>query len=441
MKNKIFITIFILLIMLTSTVFAANNSVQKIKSDIYDKTEKYILDSEVYGNVYLASDVFEMSSISSIRGNLFLTCETAQIKSNVSYSNAISKDGSYAIETVNSNAIINGNTYIICDEFILEPGAEINGDLYIIANKITIQKSSSIYGNLFAISSEILLDGRVDKSVYAISDTFNMNYYGAIANDLHLTSENVTLSSVIRRNAYITSRTISTNSDFLLYGSLEADSHEFNFSGQIDGAAKINSKKIKFINNKDGNKIACLISGDLDYSSEEKLQIEDNVVKGEINYSEYVEKIDNKPTFSFKTFVLDLITFTFYVLTVVLVFNLLNKNYQNAKHNNITIKNCLTSFGIGLLSFIIVTIVLLVLILIQVGVTLSFALLFAYLFLLFMAMPIFILDIALLLKDKFNIYLSSGVIAIALSLISSIPVVGGIITFVFMMTGVRKNLQ
>ena len=99
-----------------------------------------------------------------------------------------------------------------------------------------------------------------------------MNYYGAISNDLHLNSKNVTLSSVIRRNAYITSETITTNSDFLLYGSLEADSHEFNFSGQIDGDAKINSKKINFIDDTDGNKIECLISGDLNYSSKEELQ-------------------------------------------------------------------------------------------------------------------------------------------------------------------------
>ena len=438
MKNKIFTVFFILLVMLTSTVLAADNQVSKISSDIYEETQNYLLDSEVHGNIFISSDKFEMSDTASIRGNLYLTCETAQIKSNVSYSNAISKDGSYAIETVNSNAVIDGNVYIICNEFILEPGAEINGDLYIIADKITIQKSSSIYGNLFAISSEILLDGRVDKSVYAISDIFNMNYYGAISNDLHLTSENVTLSSVIRRNAYINSRTITTNSDFLLYGTLESDSHEFNFSGQVDGNAKINSKKINFINNKDNAKIDCLISGNLNYCSEEKLQIEDGIVKGEINYSEYVEKIDNKLTFSFKSFVLDLITFMVYVLAVVLIFNLINKNYKNIKHN-ITAKNTLASFGIGLLSFIIVAIVLLLLILTQVGITLSFALLFAYLFLLFMAIPIFILDIALLLKDKYNLYLATGLIALILSLISVIPVVGGIITFVFMITGVRKN--
>ena len=88
MKNRIFTIIFILLITLTPTVFAANNSVTKIKSDIYEETEKYLLDSEVDGNVYLSSDIFEMSSISSIRGNLFLRCETAHIKSYVSYSNS-----------------------------------------------------------------------------------------------------------------------------------------------------------------------------------------------------------------------------------------------------------------------------------------------------------------------------------------------------------------
>ena len=433
MKNKIFTIIFILLLMFTSSVFATDNQIPKIESDIYETDETYLLDSEVYGNVFISSDNFEMSDTASIDGNLYLICDAVQIKSNVSYSNAISKDGSYAIESVNSHATIKGNVYVICDEFVLEPGSEINGDLYIIANKIDIQRSSSIYGNLFAISSEILLNGRVTNSVYATSDSFNMNYYGAIAKDLHLTSDSVTLSSVIRRNAYITSKSITTNPDFLLYGNLEADSHEFNFSGTIDGDAKINSKEINFIDNQDGTKVDCLIGGNLDYSSEEEIQIGSSIVNGEIKYSEYVEK----SSFSFKSFVLDLITFVVYVLVVVLAFNLLNKNYKGTDHN-ITVKNTLSSFGIGLLSFIIVAIALILLIIIQVGVTLSFALLFAYLFLLFIAMPIFILDIALLFKDKCNLYLATGLIALGLSLVSAIPVLGGLVMFIFMMTGIGR---
>ena len=378
-----------------------------------------------------------MLDTASVEGNLYVVCDTARLKSNVTYSNAISKDGSSSIESVNSHATVKGNVFIVCNEFVLEPGSEINGDLYIVAKKIDIQKSSYIYGNLFAVGSEILLNGKVGNSVYATSDNFTMNYYGAISKDLHLGSENVTLSSVIHRNAYITSNLITTDSDFLLHGNLEADAHEFNFSGEVNGNAKINSKEINFVDTKDGEEVKCLIAGDLDYSTEEEIQIGNNVVKGSVTYSKYVERIDNKTKFSFKSFILDLITFVVYVLVVVLVFNLINKNYKDRNHE-ITAKNVFASLGIGILSFLVVALALILLIITQIGVTLSFVLLFAYLFLLFMAIPMFVLDIALQLKDKCNLYLSTGLIALALYLVSSIPVIGGIVMFVVLMTGTGR---
>ena len=440
MKSKIFILIFILFFMFATSVFATNVNTQilEINSDIYKfEEEKYNLNSKVSGNVFVASDEFEMSDISSVTGNLYIIADKVHLKSNVTYSNAISKDGSYSIESVNSHADINGNAFLICDEFILEPGSEIEGDLYIIANKIDIQKSASIYGNLFAISPEILLNGRVSNSVYATSNNFNMNYYGSIGNDLHLTSENVTLSSVIHRNAYITSNTIKTNSDFLLYGNLEADSHKFNFSGEVDGNAIINSKELNFVNNVDGQNVDCLISGDLNYSCNNGIEVGNSIVLGKVTSSEYTEKIDIKPTFSIKSFITDLITFVVYVFVASLIFKLLNKNYENVKHE-ITIKNVLASFGIGILSFLAVAVCAFILILIPFGITLSFALVFAYLFLLFIAIPIFTLDIALLLKDKFNLYLSLALISLGLYLVSSIPVLGGLVMFVVLMAGIGR---
>ena len=432
MKNKIFILIFVLLFIFTTSVFAVDS---QVNSDIYKATEEiYSLDTNVSGNIFAASDYFEMLDTSSVLGNLYVMADTVHLKSNVTYSNAHSNDGSPAIEFINSHSVVHGNAFIICKEFILEPGAEINGDLYIIAEKIDIQNSSSIYGNFFAISNEIVLNGRVKQSVYATTTNFNMNYYGSIARDLNLTSENVSLSSVIRRNAYISSNSITTNPEFLLYGNLEANSHKFDFSGQVDGNAIINSKELNFIKGEDIN---CLISGNLNYSCNNEIEIGESIVLGEITSSPYVEKINTKPTFSFKDFTLALITFVVYVFVIALIFKLLNKNYQNLKHE-ISIKNTIASFGIGLLSILAILIIAFVLLLIPFGITLSFTLVFAYIFLLFIAIPVFVLDIALLLKDKFNLYLSIALIPLGLYLISSIPVIGGFVMFVVLMTGVGR---
>lgn len=435
MKNKVFILIFLLFIMFTTCVFATNS---KIDKDIYKvEEESFALSSNVSGQVVVASDYFEMLSFSSISGDLYVMADSARLKSNVTYSNGISKDGANAIETINSSARINGNAFIICDELILEPGCEILGDLYIIANKIDIQKSSNISGNLFAITNELVLNGRIKQSVYAITNNFNMNYYGSISQDLYLTANNVSLSSVISRNAYITSKYITTNTDFSLSGNLKSDSHKFNFSGEIDGNAIINSKELNFIKNIDNQNVKCLISGNLNYSCNNKIEVNDSIILGEVAFSPYVEKIDTKPTFSFKSFIVDLLTFVVYVFVVAIIFKLLNKNYQNTKHE-ITIKNLLASFGFGLLSIIVVVSCTFALIIIHFGLTLGLALLCAYLLLLFIAIPIFVFDIALLLKDKLNLYLSIFLIPLALYLISSIPVLGGLAMFAVLMTSVGR---
>ena len=167
------------------------------------------------------------------------------------------------------------------------------------------------------------------------------------------------------------------------------------------------------------------------------MQIGNEIVKGDVNYSKYIEKIDNESDFNFKSFIVNLIAFVVYVLAIVLVFNLINKNYKDTTHE-ITVKNVFISLGIGLLSFLVVIFVAILLMLLQIGVTLSFALIFAYLFLLFMAIPIFVLDIALLLKDKYNLYLTTGLIALALCLVSKIPVLGGLVMFAFMSIGIGR---
>lgn len=440
MKSKVFILIFMIFMMLTSSVFAVNTNIplKEVHADIYKFAEEtFSLNSNVYGNVYAGADYLEILDTTCISGNLYAMADKTHLKSNVTYSSGISKDGSSSIESINSHSTIDGNAFIICDEFVLEPGSVISGDLYIIANKIDIQKSSTISGNLFAISSNLTLNGRVKQSVYATCNKFNMNYYGGISQDLHLTSENAILNSVIDRNAYIKSNSITTSADFLLYGNMEVDSHKFNFSGETYGNAIINSKELNFINTIDGQNVNCAISGNLNYSCNNKLDINNSIVLGEITSSPYVEKIDTKPAFNFKAFIVDLITFVVYVFVVSLIFKLLNKNYQNTKHE-ITVKNTLASFCIGLLSFIAVTIIAFVLILISFGTTLSLAILFAYLFLLFIAIPVFVLDIAILLKNKLNLYLGITLIPLALYLISSIPVLGGLVMFVVLMTGVGR---
>lgn len=447
MKKKILVYVFLFLLVLSSSVFATDSLVtttslepKVISEDLFTVEDSYVLDGEVDGNVFNYSGNFEMLSTSIINGDLFLSAKTVILESDVSYSDLVSKDGDSAIDKINSYASINGNAVIVCNELTIESGVEISGDLYVIAKKVNIQKSSVIQGNLFATCEDLTLNGKVESSVYAAANNFSMNYYGSIYKDLKLVAQNINLSSVIRRNVNISTEKIVTDSNFLTYGNFTLTANSFDFSGEIDGDAKINSKNLNFIDGDDDTSFTCLIMGNLDYSSSEELKLTSTVVEGTVNYSKYEEKTTNKFSFKFKSFIFSLLTFVAYIFVSAWLFTLINKNCLS-KNYDIKVGKTFAAFGIGLLAFLVVIILSILLLVINIGSTLSFFLVFAYIFLLFLAMPLFVLDIANLLKGKMNLYLGILAIAFILALISKIPFLGEFVIFVFITIGAGRIIM
>ena len=447
MKKKILVYVFLFLLVLSSSVFATDSLVtttslepKVISEDLFTVEDSYVLDGEVDGNVFNYSGNFEMLSTSIINGDLFLSAKTVTLESDVSYSDLLSKDGDSAIDKINSYASINGNAVIVCNELTIESGVEISGDLYVIAKKVNIQKSSVIQGNLFATCEDLTLNGKVESSVYAAANNFSMNYYGSIYKDLKLVAQNINLSSVIRRNVNISTEKIVTDSNFLTYGNFTLTANSFDFSGEIDGDAKINSKNLNFIDGDDDTSFTCLIMGNLDYSSSEELKLTSTVVEGTVTYSKYEEKTTNKFSFKFKSFIFSLLTFVAYIFVSAWLFTLINKNCLS-KNYDIKVGKTFAAFGIGLLAFLVVIILSILLLVINIGSTLSFFLVFAYIFLLFLAMPLFVLDIANLLKGKMDLYLGILAIAFILALISKIPFLGEFVIFVFITIGAGRIIM
>ena len=445
MKKKIFILFFLLCLVYTSCVFASDavNTVsapQEILSDLYSSEGNHVLNTPVTGNVFTTTKNFELSDTASVSGNIFVVANNVTLKSNVTYSDTTSKDGEYAIDTINSKSAVKGNAYIVCKEFTMEPGCEISGDLYIVANSVNIQKSASVGGNIFATTKNFSLNGRVQNSVYASSEFFSMNYYGSITNDLHLSAKKASLSSVIHRNVFIDANELETTSNFMLYGTLNVNSSTVSFSGEVDGNAKINAKELNFVSSKKDSSSKCLIKGNLEYSSENELSIDENIVKGETTYSAYKGSKNTRPSFSIKNFILDLITFVLYVFVIVWLFSILAKNYLNT-NREITVKSSLVALGFGLLSIICVSIASILLLLINIGVTLAFVLLVGYALVLLLSIPLFVLDIAKLLNGKLNMYLATLLIALALFLVGKIPFIGGLMMFLFVTVGTGRIIK
>ena len=264
-------------------------------SDLYiSQNGEYTINNIIDGNVFIKADAVNIDPNNNggiIKGNLSVIADNVHIKSDFKYSETKKDElGNFKLESVNNFSVIYGNTFVIADTFVLDPNCEINGDLYICAKEIHLSQNAIIRGNVFAFGGTLNLNSQInDGDLYANVNNFNMGYYGFINRDLHLSAKNANLEGYIYRNSFIDVKNITTTSSFI-------NSKDFNienalnvtFSGKVSGNANINSKNIN-LKSKDGNsqKLSCTISGDLNYSSSNEIQFEDNIVLGKINYSKY----------------------------------------------------------------------------------------------------------------------------------------------------------
>lgn len=121
-------------------------------------------------------------------------------------------------DTVTISNVVDGNAFVIGKEVTIT--GEIGGDLFVIADKLTIE-GGYIYSSIFACANEITING-VIYDVYAACNTFNLESNGFIYRDMKVTASNVNINGRIRRDAYISANTITFDetAGTLIYGDL-----------------------------------------------------------------------------------------------------------------------------------------------------------------------------------------------------------------------------
>lgn len=449
-KNKLnfIITLFFIISILFNTHCFANdvmliseNSVDNsstnniIVSDLsVSQDGEYSIKNTIDGNVFASVETLNINSDNNggiITGNLYVIADTVNIKSNFKYSKTEKDElGNFKLESVNNSSTIYGSVFVIANKFVLEPKCEINGDLYICANEIELSQNAIIRGNVFAVGNTLDFNSEINNGdLYANVKNFNMKYYGFIYRDLHVSSENVTLEGYVYRNSFINTKNITTTSTFI-------NNQDFNIenalnttiSGEIKGNANINSKNIIFKSKDDTQKnITCLITGDLNYSSKNEIQIEDKIVSGNINYTEY--KSSNSILSRIGNYLIGLLTSLIYVAIIYFILNRFAPKFIE-KISNINSSSILKYLGIGILLFVILPVLSILLLISNVGSLLGLLLAIIYALLLIIAKPIIIIAFSKIINKRItslNIYIGIGITTIALSLINLIPYVGFIV--------------
>ena len=460
---KLLITFFVILLLSFSPICLAtsaydvmpisevqdNNMEVDINSDarfsditISDKSQ-YNITNTVEGNVFANVDTLNIESKNNnaITGNVYAIANDVNIKSDIKYSGTEKDEfGNPKIDSINNFSIIYGNVFVTANKFVLEPGCEIDGDLYICANEVNLEQNSIVYGNVFVVSNNLIVNSQIGGDLYANVKNFDMKYYGFVKRDLHLTSDISNINGYIFRNSFIDSNKITTDKEFINEQNLNIEnSLSVSFSGEVKGTANINAKSIEFKSKDSDNKnITCKISGDLNYSSNEELQIQEGVVSGNINYSKY--KSSQTLLSNLKNFILSLVTTLAYVVVIYFIINKFAPKYKE-KLSNLSIRDILIALGIGLCLLVLVPVIVILLFITNVGNLLGLLLLTLYILLLILSKSIFIISIASLIKNKNSTNSLIGTIikilaiTLVLSLISLIPYFGIIISMLVIITG------
>ena len=347
---------------------------------------KIILLSILILFVVFSSSVLATNEVNTTSGEVIASYET-----NYKYT---SSDMFYYDSEVNISEVIDGNVFAYGQT--VNVSGEIYGDLFVAGATINIKEDAIIHGNIFAFANNIELSG-ICSDVYASGANFTLSSSGMIARNLNLASNAVTLN------------------------------------GQISRDANINSESISF--GGDNNEI---ISGNLNYSSENEQSVPDGVVGGETKYTAIETNTENIILSIIKS-ILSSLVFSFVIIILLLW---IAPKFKD-KASEIVKNNSFKAFGIGLLVLFVIIIAAIILLLFTYGLAASIAVVgIALLALAYVVSnTIFSMSIGKLIADKLKLsknvafVLFSLLVVLILSLIKYIPYVGGPINFITSIIG------
>jgi len=295
------------------------------------------------------------------------------------------------------DSIVDGNVFVFGNNITIS--SEIGGDVFAFGNTVTIAENAYVHGSIFVFANQFIMNG-VCYDIYGGSQSVTLNEKAIVARDIRVAAEKVHINGQIKRDAYL-----STN--------------ELVFP----------------------NDASNLIAGNLSYSSTSEFVIDKNVVGGQIKFT---PEITEEATIAEKisSYITDILSTLLYSLAVVLLIIWLAPKFKE-KATTILTKKAPLSFGVGLLTSIIVVIGAIALLFITrgLGFGISVAATIVFILALTISKTVFSMALAKLFSTKLkkdnNIVLTTITLLVVfvLSLIEIIPYIGGIVGAVVSMIG------
>ncbi len=292
-------------------------------------------------------------------------------------------------EIINGNLFLYGNMVSIKDE-------TINGDVFVFANMLTIDNTTNINGNLYLCASSAKISAKIERCVYACAQDLVFEDDATVGYESYVISEHFLIDGTFNRNIYAFSNILEINEHANIVQTLNFTSTQ---EAKINEKAKIN----------------------------------------EIKFDKYEEKKESLLSIISK-YALDFVRY--FVLTMILFIIFIKFTPKFLKQ----IDKCfgVSSFGIGILSLLIIPISIILLITIKVASSLAFAMLALFIFLLLISNAVTVVSIASLISRKVKKIKLPMLVALTAAIswaIFQIPFVGAILSFFMFTSGIGVILK
>lgn len=300
-------------------------------------------------------------------------------------------------DNVTVDYVVDGNLFVMADTVTIN--SKIGGDAFIMAKTINVGDQAYIFSNLFAIADSIDIKGVV-YDVYALAQNFTISN-GYIYRDAKLCCNTININGAIGRNAFVSCSNINFNTDE-------------------------NDKGI--------------IYGDLTYSTPSELSFDKNIVNGNVTYKAPKVSPEKSVREFVASYILDLGAFLAFVIIIWLVCLWVAPKFLNDT-NKFVGKKTLNVLGTGLLTLIAVPIACIILLLLQLTAGISLLTVAIYILALIVAKSIFTIVANNYLCSKLNINKNTGIFGMLIVsgvivwVISELPYVGGIVSFIISVLG------
>lgn len=310
-------------------------------------------------------------------------------------------------DNINIDYVVDGNVFIFADNVTIS--SQIGGDAFICAKTITISNQGYIFSNLFAVSDYLNIEGVV-YDVYSCAK--NVTVSGYVYRDLKSTSDTLNIFGTIGRNAFVSASTINFVNETSVV-SEEEGSEPMTISSQGT------------------------ISGNLNYSSKSEISIPENVVSGEINYTQISSSNENS---SVKDYIVSLLTFLVLVAIIWLLSLWLAPKFLSNTDKLLT-KRFLPVLGYGVLGLLLLPIIAILLICSGITSSIGLLILILYIALLCISTSVFLIAVNNVICNKFNIskkwpmFGILMIVSIVLWLLSLIPYIGVVLKIACVILG------